>query len=107
MLVQAWALIPRLGLRFAIKVGIALGRLRQAKRHMVKVIWRETGSPQLRIPDQFRRVPLAVDGPRCHFKIAAAAPFLNCIETVPRRKNQNICNAQKSPATYIRLECSF
>jgi len=29
---------------------------------MVKVIWRETGSPQLRIPDQFRRVPLAVDG---------------------------------------------
>jgi hypothetical protein len=53
MLVQAWALIPRLGLRFAIKVGIALGRLRQAKRHMVKVIWRETGSPQLRIPDQF------------------------------------------------------
>lgn len=88
MLVQAWALIPRLGLRFAIKVGIALGRLRQAKRHMVKVIWRETGSPQLRILDQFRRVPLAVDGPRCHFKIAAAAPFLNCIETVPRRKNQ-------------------
>jgi hypothetical protein len=55
---------------------------------MVKVIWRETGSPQLRILDQFRRVPLAVDGPRCHFKIAAAAPFLNCIETVPRRKNQ-------------------
>jgi len=57
MLVQAWALIPRLGLRFAIKV-----RDRPRKRHMVKVIWRETGSPQLRIPDQFRRVPLAVDG---------------------------------------------